>query len=106
MDPLVVTVSHSLAKDEVIRRLKPALGRAVQMFPVLSLEQEHWSDDRMDFRVKAFGQFATGNVLVGDKDVRTWPGFATLFAFLRRSVDSERPTSSLSLSRPLASRRT
>jgi hypothetical protein len=70
MDPLVVTVSHSLAKDEVIRRLKPALGRAVQMFPVLSLEQEQWSDDHMDFRVKAFGQFATGHVLVGDKDVR------------------------------------
>lgn len=71
MDPLVATVSHSLGKDEVIRRLKPALGRAVQMFPVLNLEQEQWSGDRMDFRVKAFGQFASGNVLVGENDVRS-----------------------------------
>ena len=70
MDPLVITILHSLSKEEAVRRLRPALGRTVQMFPVLKLEHEQWTDERMDFRLAAFGQFVTGNMLIGDKDVR------------------------------------
>ena len=40
------------------------------MFPVLKLEHEQWAGERMDFRLKAFGQAVTGNLLVGDKAVR------------------------------------
>jgi hypothetical protein len=70
MDPLVVTISHSLDKNKVVRRLQPALGRAVQMFPSVSVEHEQWLDNRMDFQMRAFGQAVTGNVLVGDKEAR------------------------------------
>lgn len=90
---MVVTVSHSLSKDEVVRRLQPALGRAVQMFPVLSVEHERWSDDRMDFRVRAFGQAVMGNVLVGNKQVRievTLPWLLAKFADVVREVIQRR----------------
>lgn len=68
MDPVVVTVSHSLSKDEVVRRLQPWSDSSNVL--VVSVEHERWSDDRMDFRVRAFGQAVTGNVLVGNKQVR------------------------------------
>ena len=70
MQPVVVTISHSLGKQEVLRRLRPALGHSAKTFPLLSIEQEIWDGDRMDFRVRAMGQTIAGNVIVGDADVR------------------------------------
>ena len=60
--PLVITIPHKLGKDEALHRIKPALGNASQNFPVLKVEEEVWSDDRMDFRVRAIGQAGAGNV--------------------------------------------
>ena len=37
---------------------------------MLAVEQEVWSGDRMDFRVRAIGQVAAGNIQVGENDVR------------------------------------
>jgi len=70
MEPLIVIIPHKLGKDEALRRLKPALGTAAQTFPVLKVEQEIWSDDRLDFRVRALGQTAAGTVEVGGESVR------------------------------------
>jgi putative polyhydroxyalkanoic acid system protein len=70
MEPVVITISHSLAKEEVVRRLKPALGKAQQSFPVLKVEKEEWTGDSMEFLVRALGQSVGGNVQVGEKDVR------------------------------------
>jgi Putative polyhydroxyalkanoic acid system protein (PHA_gran_rgn) len=70
MEPVVITISHSLGKDEVLRRLTPALTRASETFPVLKVEQETWMGDRMDFRVRALGQTVVGNVQVADTSVR------------------------------------
>jgi hypothetical protein len=69
-EPLVITISHTLGKEEAVRRIKPALGNASQNFPVLKVEQEIWSQDRMDFKVRALGQVAVGNVQVADDNVR------------------------------------
>lgn len=68
--PLVVTISHTLGKEEALRRIKPGLSKASEGFPVLKVEQEVWSAERMEFRVRAMGQVANGNVQVGDKEVR------------------------------------
>lgn len=68
--PLVISISHSLGKEEALRRIKPALGKASSSFPVLSVEEETWSGNRMDFRVRALGHVAAGNVQVGETDVR------------------------------------
>ena len=69
-EPLIVTISHKLGKEEALRRLKPALGKASSTFPVLVIEEEIWSRDRMSFRVRALGQVAAGTVEVGDEQVR------------------------------------
>lgn len=69
-EPLIVTVSHSLGKDEAVNRLKSGLARATSTLPILKLEDEVWTGDRMDFRLSGMGATAFGNVLVGDKDVR------------------------------------
>jgi hypothetical protein len=68
--PLIVTIPHKLGKEEALRRIKPARGNAASSFPVLKVEEETWAGDRMDFRVRALGQVATGNILVAEDNVR------------------------------------
>jgi hypothetical protein len=69
-EPLVITIPHKLGKEEALRRIKPALGKASQNFPVLKVEEEVWSNERMDFRVRALGQVAAGNAQVAEDNVR------------------------------------
>jgi putative polyhydroxyalkanoic acid system protein len=69
-EPLVISIAHKLGKEEALRRIKPALSKASGSFPVLKVEEEVWSGDRMDFRVRALGQVAAGNVQVADDSVR------------------------------------
>lgn len=105
MEPVVITISHSLGKEEVIRRLKPALGQASQMFPVLKVEHEEWSGERMDFRVRALGQQAAGNLLVGDRDVRlevTLPWLLGKFAGLIQKTVTARGQILLGRDKPTA----
>jgi hypothetical protein len=64
--PLVVSIPHSLGKEEAMRRLRPGLSRAAAQFPVLSVDEENWVGDRMNFRVHALGQAASGSIDVGD----------------------------------------
>ena len=68
--PLVITIGHKLGKEEALGRIKPALSKASESFPVLKVEEELWSGDRMDFRVCALGQVAVGNVQVAEDNVR------------------------------------
>jgi Putative polyhydroxyalkanoic acid system protein (PHA_gran_rgn) len=68
--PLVVSIPHSLGREEAIRRLKTGLTRAASSLPVLKVDEERWQDNRMIFRVRALGQAATGNVDVADDHVR------------------------------------
>ena len=65
-EPLVVRIPHKLGKEEALRRVKPALGKASTSFPILAVEEETWSDDRLNFRVRALGQVAAGNVEVAE----------------------------------------
>jgi hypothetical protein len=69
-EPLVVCIPHKLDKEEALRRVKPALGKASESFPVLKVEEEIWAEDRMQFRVRALGQLASGTVQVLDDSVR------------------------------------
>jgi hypothetical protein len=69
-EPLVVRIPHKLGKEEALRRVKPALGKASSSFPVLVVEEETWSGDRLSFRVRALGQIASGNVEVAEDHVQ------------------------------------
>ena len=60
--PLIVSIPHSLGRDEAMRRLKTGLSRAAASLPVVSLDEERWDDNRMNFRVRALGQVAAGHV--------------------------------------------
>ncbi|RXG96770.1 MULTISPECIES: polyhydroxyalkanoic acid system family protein [Bradyrhizobium] len=69
-EPLVVSIPHRLGRDEAVRRLKTGLGRAAASIPVLQVEEERWSGDSMNFRIRALGQIATGQVDVTEDHVR------------------------------------
>ena len=68
--PLVVSIPHSLGREEATRRLKAGLTRAAERIPVLKVDEERWEGDRMAFRVRALGQPASGHVDVADDHVR------------------------------------
>jgi len=68
--PLVVSIPHSLGRQEAMRRLKTGLSRAASSVPVLSVDEERWEDNRMVFRVRALGQAASGHVDVADDHVK------------------------------------
>jgi hypothetical protein len=68
--PLVVSIPHRLGREDAVRRLKTGLGRAAASIPVMQVEEERWSGDSMNFRIRALGQVATGQVDVADEHVR------------------------------------
>jgi hypothetical protein len=68
--PLVVSIPHRIGREEAVRRLKGGLARAAASVPILTVDEETWSGDRMFFRVRALGQVASGNIDVADDHVR------------------------------------
>ncbi len=87
--PLVVSIPHSLGKEEALRRLRPGLSRAAASFPVLTVDEEQWDGDRMNFRVRALGQGASGTVDVAEDQIRlevTLPWLLQKFAAVAQAV--------------------
>jgi hypothetical protein len=68
--PLIVSIPHSLGREEATRRLKAGLSRAASSIPVLKIDEERWEENRMIFRVRALGQAASGHLDVADDHVR------------------------------------
>ncbi|MGD9920546.1 MAG: polyhydroxyalkanoic acid system family protein [Pseudorhodoplanes sp.] len=68
--PVTVSIPHSLGKEEALRRLKPGLTGAAKAIPVIKVDEEIWSGDRMTFRVRALAQTVAGSVDVADDSVR------------------------------------
>jgi Putative polyhydroxyalkanoic acid system protein (PHA_gran_rgn) len=68
--PLVVSIPHSLGRAEALRRLKSGLREVPAAFhQVLVVEEEVWTGDQLQFRVKALGQAASGTIEVADDHV-------------------------------------
>ena len=68
--PLVVTIPHRLGKDEALRRLKSGLGSARTNFGHLfTVQEETWTGDRLQFRISAIGQAASGSIDVAESHV-------------------------------------
>jgi hypothetical protein len=69
--PLLLMIPHRLGKDEAVRRLKTGLSGARTHFRhVLSIQEEIWTGDHLQFRVSALGQVATGTIEVTETSVR------------------------------------
>jgi hypothetical protein len=87
--PLVVSIPHRLGQAEALRRLQGGLTRAAAQFPVLQVDEEQWSGERMTFRVRALGQAASGTIDVGEDNVRlevTLPWLLQKFAQVAQAV--------------------
>jgi Putative polyhydroxyalkanoic acid system protein (PHA_gran_rgn) len=69
--PLIVTIPHSLGKQEAISRLQSSLGQVRSLLaPSVASIEETWSGDRLDFRLIALNQPITGRIDVMDDVVR------------------------------------
>jgi hypothetical protein len=65
--PLIVSVPHRLGREEATRRLKSGLETArTKLSQVFTIEDETWTDSRLQFRVKALGQPASGTIDVAE----------------------------------------
>jgi hypothetical protein len=69
--PVTATVPHKLGKAEALRRLKDGLARAKggQLGALITIEQEEWSGDTLQFRMRALGQNAAGSITVMEDSV-------------------------------------
>jgi hypothetical protein len=67
--PLVVNIPHTLGKDEAIRRMKSGFASASSNIPILQVEEQTWSDNRLAFKIAALGQSASGTADVDDTNV-------------------------------------
>lgn len=70
VQPIVVSLPHSLGRQEAVRRLQSGLTRAAESFPALHVDEETWTGDSMNFRIRALGQAASGSVDVADDHVK------------------------------------
>ncbi len=65
--PLIVSIPHHLGKDEALRRLKEGIVQLKTSYgSKFSVLEDKWSGDRLDFRVAALGQGASGSLDVAD----------------------------------------
>ena len=67
--PLIVSIPHSLGKEEATRRLRSGLAQAATSIPIMKIDEESWTGNRMTFRIHAMGQIASGSLDVGEDHV-------------------------------------
>jgi hypothetical protein len=69
--PLVVSIPHSLGKEEAIRRLKGGLTQLQETSGnKLAAVDAQWSDNKASFSLSIFGQSASGDLEVMEDSVR------------------------------------
>ncbi|MBV9114311.1 MAG: polyhydroxyalkanoic acid system family protein [Hyphomicrobiales bacterium] len=69
--PLIVLIPHNLGKAEASRRLRSGIGRLQESFAgKLSVIDEAWNEDHLDFRVTVLGQAANGTIDIAEDKVR------------------------------------
>jgi Putative polyhydroxyalkanoic acid system protein (PHA_gran_rgn) len=82
--PLVVSISHSLGREEALRRIKSGIAAARANYStLLTFHEETWTGDRLAFNVSAIGQHAAGLIDVAEDYVRlevTLPWLLAKFA--------------------------
>lgn len=91
--PLTASIPHSLGRDEAVRRLKSGLTRAATSVPMVKVDEERWDGDRLNFRVRAMGQAASGHVDVLDDRVNvevTLPWLLQRFAEVAQATIKSR----------------
>ena len=63
--PLVVSIPHQLGQEEAKRRLQTGIAGLKETYGnKIAVVEDTWSGNRLDFRVTALGQGATGSIEV------------------------------------------
>jgi hypothetical protein len=69
-EPLVVSISHRLGRDEAVRRIKSGVaGARTQFGHLLTISEDAWEESRLSFHVSALGQAASGLIDVRETEV-------------------------------------
>jgi hypothetical protein len=69
--PFVVSIPHRLGQEEAIGRLKRGLVRTRADYSrFISIDEEIWSANRLNFRMRALGQACAGVIDVLEDHVR------------------------------------
>ena len=85
--PVIVSIPHRLGKDEALSRLKSGFTRARTNFShILTVQEELWSGDHLQFRVSALGQVASGTIDVAQDYVRLEVTLPWLLAVLAEKI--------------------
>ena len=86
-EPLVVTISHRLGRDEAKRRIDSGLGAIRgEIAQYVSALEYHWKDYRLEFRVTAMLQTITGRIEVLDDAVRVELGLPRLLHLVAKRI--------------------
>lgn len=86
-EPITVTISHRLGRDEAKRRIDSGLGtiRGELTQFVKSLDYS-WEDYRLDFRAMAMFQTITGRIEVYDEFVKVELALPRLLHLMARTI--------------------
>jgi hypothetical protein len=88
-DPIVVTISHQLGREEAKRRLDSGLGHVRgQLAAFVSSLEYGWTGYRLDFSLTAMRQRIVGCIDVDDRFVRVELGLPLLLGLLSKSIVS------------------
>lgn len=82
-EPLGMTILHRLSRQEAKSRIQNGFGQVRSQFPGF---EDHWTDDRMDFRLVAVGQTVTGRIDVLDDNVRIEVNLPGLLGWFGRAI--------------------
>jgi Putative polyhydroxyalkanoic acid system protein (PHA_gran_rgn) len=82
--PLIISIPHRLGREEAARRIKSGLATARAHYSTfVTIGEETWNGDRLDFKISMLGQGAAGLMDFADDHVRlelTLPGLLGMIA--------------------------
>ncbi len=85
--PLVVSIPHRLGRAEALRRLQAGLTDAQAKFgQFFRIDEQAWTDNRLQFRVSALAQTVSGSIDVRDDHVRLEVVLPWLLAKLAETI--------------------
>ncbi len=68
--PLTVSIPHKLGKEEAVRRIQGGAGMLREKFSgQVTIMEETWINERLEFRIATMGQQASGQIDVAEDAV-------------------------------------
>jgi len=87
-EPVIVTISHTLGKEEAARRLRKGFAELPANFASLfRINDQRWSGDRFEFSLTALAQRISGTIDVAEDHVRV----ELMLPFLLAKLASQLP---------------